>query len=116
MFRLLRTRRPRLLYMPGDGVDQMDSISERGQPAGVDARSATSVDDRGGSRREMAKNQFLRARVFQLKPSRAQTGGFVVIIAVESDDRIAGVFLGHDVGQERESTRGARYARCDVVS
>ena len=37
MFRLLRTRRPRLLYMPGDGVDQMDSISERGQPAGVDA-------------------------------------------------------------------------------
>src|SRR5271170_3887971 len=90
--------------MFGHRVDQVDTISQRGEPAGVRAGSAAGVDHGGGHRRQMAQDQFLSACLFELKPSGAQARGFVGVVIVTNDFG-DGIVVGHD--WPRSLMRGA---------
>jgi hypothetical protein len=46
MIRLLRRRSTRLLHMLRYRVEQMHIISKCGQPAGINSRASTGIDDR----------------------------------------------------------------------
>jgi hypothetical protein len=63
--------------MFGNGIYQVHLISARCEPAGIDSGSAAGVDDCRRSWRKMAKDQFLGARLLELKPPRPETGGFI---------------------------------------
>src|ERR1700689_2644329 len=75
-------------------IDQVHTISESGEPAGVDSCAPAGVDDRGRSRREMANNQFLHARMLELKPALTETRLFLGIPVV-SNNSLDGVVVGH---------------------
>ena len=89
-----------MLWLPGRGraslrnvfrndIDEMNLVSQPGEPASVYSRTTSGVDEGGWWRRQMAQNQFLRSRVFELKPSRAQTRVFVGF-AVKAQDPLFG--------------------------
>src|ERR1700681_4934980 len=75
MFGLARGCRACLLHMFGRGVDQVHSIAPSGEPACIRTRPPAGVDDRGWRLRQVAKNQFLRSGLLELKPAGAQPGG-----------------------------------------
>src|ERR1700740_2867102 len=72
MLRLPCRGLPRLLHVLGDGIEQVHVIAERGQPAGINSRSTAGINDSGWRRRQMAKYQFARASLLELKPSTAE--------------------------------------------
>src|SRR5579872_2368008 len=94
MFGLLRRSRARLLYVFSYRINQVDLISGRGQPAGVDTGAAACVDDGGGSGRQVAKNQLPRARLLELKPGRAEARRLIGAAVVTNNPR-RGIGLWH---------------------
>src|SRR5579859_1069887 len=78
----------------------MNLISYCRQPAGVGTRATAGIDNRRGRRRQVAKNELPRARLFKLKPSCAQTRGFVSIGIMLSDFGKRVVWIGCIHGRE----------------
>jgi hypothetical protein len=62
MLRLLRRCSAGLLDVTGHGIDQMHLVPARGQPAGIGSSSAADIEHPGGRGRNVAEDQFLRAR------------------------------------------------------
>ena len=80
--------------MFGYGVDHVDLVSKRREPAGVRADSAASVDHGDRRRWQMTQDQFLSAGALELKPPGAQARGFVGVFIVTND--FGGLVVGHD--------------------
>ena len=69
MLRLLIRGSARQFHMLRNWIDQMHFVSALGEPAGVNPRAASGIDDRCRGRRHVTENQLLRASVLELKPS-----------------------------------------------
>ena len=69
MFRLLARRRTRLFNMFWNRINQVNLVAESSEPAGVNTGTSSGIDDDGGRRGQMAKNQFSRALLLELKPA-----------------------------------------------
>jgi predicted dehydrogenase len=82
MVRLFRGRGSGLLDMLPHRIDQVHLISAGREPASVYAGASAGIDDRGWSRRQVAKKQFLRARMLQLEAPGAQAGSLISIAVV----------------------------------
>jgi hypothetical protein len=94
VFGLLGRCCERLFDMLRHWIEQVDYISSVREPAGVDARATACVNDRGRTRRKVAKDQLLRARTLELKPPGAQARGFLSI-AVVLEHLLARVVVTH---------------------
>jgi hypothetical protein len=81
--RLLRRCLLRLLDVQGHGVDEIDLIIQPGEPASVDSRAPADVQDNRGWGWDVAQDQFLGPREFELAQPLGQTlglaAGFVVL-------------------------------------
>src|SRR5262249_57490302 len=75
--RLAGRRRPGQLDMERGDVDQVDLVGPRGQPAGVTARPAADVEDRGRRRGQEAAQELARAFAVQLASALVESVGLV---------------------------------------
>ena len=82
MLRLPSRGLPRLLYVLGYGIEQVYLISERGQPAGINARPTAGIDDSRWRGAQMAQYQFASARLLELKPSAPKARGLVHVFVM----------------------------------
>ena len=94
VIRLLRRRGTRLLYMFRNQIDQVNLISTRCEPARIDARASSGIDDCGSRWREVAENQFLRTRMLELAPALAEARG-LVRISIVADNSLDGFAITH---------------------
>src|ERR1035441_3134128 len=85
---------PRLFDMFRHGIEQVHLISVGSEPASIRSGASSGVDDIGRSGRQVAENQFLRADLFELKPSSAETRGFVGV-AVVTNNLLNGIVDTH---------------------
>ena len=88
MYWLLAGCGVRLFHMFGYRIDQMNLISEGSQPAGIDSRASTGVDDGARSRRQVAQNQLLCARLLEPEPSGGKARG-LVRLGIEINNSLA---------------------------
>ncbi len=95
MFGLARGCSLRLFDMLRHRIEQVHLISAGSEPTGIGSGASSGIDDSGRSGRQVAENQFLRAGLFELKPSGAETRGFVGV-AVVTNNLLDGIVVTHE--------------------
>jgi len=82
MRRLRRRGRARLLNVLGRRINQVHRVAQFRQPQRVNPRAAAHVQNDGRRRRQIAREEFLRADAFKLSRHLTQSPGLVAALVM----------------------------------